>query len=701
MNNRPFSHVSQETGQEVDIHYVERIPVVFNGLCLTFGPKWAKFTYLWGHIRLPMLSDSSMTDARRLKTINSWIHSLTLRQELAALAGVVLFLVGLVVSSILIKVIVLIGASSSIAYVIVTYRGRSGGAWKEEIEAEQDSEEFNQNPETVDDAELSPKPEASEEDIQIVPPAVPLQEPPSGKEIEYHEREYDFKLSDFFDLNDEVGGADSGPKSEFTNLIKRVLALVQNTYFAHTVAFFWVNREKKQLVLESFVSDSARFTSHRRRELGLDLISQIANTGKPQLVTEINELSQPEMLGYYEDVEPVKTFIGVPIFYSQIAVEPQSPVAVLVMDCMEQDAYGNETLTSLGHVTKLVSGLIRSYTDKYDLLLDSELLRSITRMREQLKIDFTVHSVSKSMVEETSRLVAWDYITVVLFDETRKAWAVQMVMNRMNDPYVGVTNIVDHQRSLVGDVIQSATHKIVDHIGESNLPRFFRTERCESIGSLMILPLNSLSRCYGALVVESKDARSYSESDVKLAQKIVDATSWALEILGLTEVTNTYVTLDETTGVANHKYFMGRVQEEVQRSNDFGMDLSIVMISIDSISEHMNRIGKDGCDFILQNVGRMIKNSIRPYDLVGRFDFNRFAVLLANTTPNEASLWAEKLRKNVASNIINVESRSFSVTISIGISGAVNETSDMELIEKADRVLKKAVEAGGNIVRVF
>ena len=642
-----------------------------------------------------------MTDARRLNTINSWISSLTLKQELAALSGVILFFVGLALSSILLKISVFVVASSAIAYVVVTYRGRTSKDSAEGTELERETGGLQENASAPTNEGLGIKTEMS--GISNLPDKLSPHAPEVSASVEvvYQPRSYEFRLSDFFDLHEETGTQESGPKSEFANLIKKVLALVQNTYFAHTVAFFWVNREKKQLVLESYVSESTRFTAHRRKEIGLDLISQIANTGKPQLVTEINALSQPEMLGYYEGVESVKTFVGVPIFYSQLAIEPQNPVAVLAMDCLEQDAYGNETLTSLGHVTKLVSGLIRSYTDKYDLLLDSELLRSITRMRDQLKIDFTLHTVVRSLVEETSRLVGWDYLTVVLFDETRKAWVIQTVMNRMNDPYVGVTNIVDHQRSLVGDVIQSATHKIIDHVGESNLPRFYRTERCESMGSLMILPLNSLSRCYGALVVESKDVRSYSESDVKLLQKIVDASSWALEILGLTEVTNAYVTLDETTGVANHKYFMGRVQEEVQRANDFSSELSIVMISIDSISEHMNRIGKDGCDFVLQNVGRMIKNSIRPYDLVGRFDFNRFAVLLANTTPNEASLWAEKLRKNVASNIINVESRSFSVTISIGISGAVNETSDMDLLEKADRVLKKAVEAGGNIVRVY
>jgi diguanylate cyclase (GGDEF)-like protein len=260
---------------------------------------------------------------------------------------------------------------------------------------------------------------------------------------------------------------------------------------------------------------------------------------------------------------------------------------------------------------------------------------------------------------------------------------------------------LDAQQSLVAGVIQAGIPKIIDEISTESMPRFYQAERCDSKGALMIIPLNSLSRCYGALLVESKDPKTYSDADVKLVQKLTETSSWALEILSLTDVMNNYVSLDETTGVATRKSFMGRLQEEVQRANDFSNELSLVMISIDRMDEHIARYGKDAFDFILQNVSRMVKVSIRPYDVVGRFDFNCFVVLLVHTTSNEASLWAEKIRKNVASNILNIENKSFSITISVGVAGALEEASDVDLLESADRVLRKAIEAGGNIVRVY
>jgi diguanylate cyclase (GGDEF)-like protein len=631
------------------------------------------------------------------------MQSLTFAQELIALGGVILFLGGLAVSYTLMKAILLLLSGVMFAYVIVMVVKRVGMSTQTEEVHQSLTPEGHENQMkklVFDDFQDSGKQYKIQFVEELENPQITQTE--IGETLEKKEPDkistMVFELNDFIESSESGEQAESGPRAEFNTLMKRVLAVVKDVNFAYTVTLFWINREKQQLVLESCVSDSKKFITNRRIPIGSDLISQIALTGKPQIVNYINALSQSDILPYYEGQEPVKTCVGVPIFFSGTL---KDPVAVLILDCLEADAYGNESIASLAQVTKLISTLIHSYTSKYDLLLDSEVLRSITRVREQLSIDFGAHSITRSLAEEVSRLVPWDYVAVVLFDDNRKSWNVHHLINRMNDPYVSLQCEVDSQQSLIAGVIHSGVPQIIDNIETVTNPRFYQAERCESKGSLLIIPLNSLSRCYGALLVESKDPKTYSEADVKLVQKLTEISSWALEILNLTDVMNNFVSLDETTGVSTRKYFMERLQEEVQRANDFNADISLAMISIDKMEDLIGRYGKEAFGFVLQNIGRMIKSSIRSYDVIGRFDFNCFIVLLVNTTSNEASLWAEKIRKNVASNIINIDNKSFSVTISIGVAGAVEETSDVELLENADRVVRKAVEAGGNIVRVY
>jgi len=659
-----------------------------------------------------------MTNSAFLRTFRSWVQKLTLLQELGLLAGVILFFLGMSADAALWKLVFLALAASAIAYVIVTVRSsRTLDIADEDEEGPSPTDEEDDRPmakiifddvnnpgtgsmeEPSTPLRRSEEIEAQEETRETAETDEPMVTPPSPGKATAPKREYEFSLSDFFEK--EEARSDDGPKAEFRYLLRKILTVIKEVHFGHTVALFWINRDKQQMVLEGHVTDSTVFTENRRRELGSDLISQVGISGEPKLMATVNALSVTDLVPYYATSEEIKTFIGVPIFYSGGIGKPAETVAVLAVDCLDEDAYGPETLAQLGHFTKLITATIQSYTDKYDLLLDSEVLRSITRLRDRLRIEFDIHNAVRSLVDEASRVVPWDYISVVIYDEVRKTWALHTVMNRMNDPYVPAGQEIDVQHSLCGEAIQFGTSRVVDHVDEMDLPRFYTAERCESRGSLAVIPLTSFKRCYGALLIESKDKKTYSEADQQLLQKLADTASWALEILGLTDVATNFVATDEVTGVSTHKHFLDRVQEETQRAADFGSELAMVMIAIDTVEEIYQKYGAESVDTVLRTLGRMIRSFVRPYDVVGRFDKNRFAVLLAETSVNKASLWAEKLRKNVASHVLNVDGKSFSVTISVGVSGAGTDLTDMILLENADRVLKKAVEAGGNIVRVF
>ncbi|MBI3195697.1 MAG: GGDEF domain-containing protein [Ignavibacteriae bacterium] len=543
--------------------------------------------------------------------------------------------------------------------------------------------------------------EEREKQVSIVPEKPALEGFPAVKKEVKLQRE--FQVNDFFDVNSELFRDEAEPRAEFNYLLNKVLAAIRETLFANTVAFFWSNQEKLQMILEARITDSNCFMNTRRFSLGNDLVSKVAFTGKPELLTSVNPASELELFMYYNSASGVKSFAGVPVFYTNTTTEPipEFPVAVLTVDSIVEDAFGEETIEQLGKFTKLISSLIKSYTSKYELLVESEVLSSLKKMQSRLRSDFTLFSVVHSLAEETSKLVSWDFLTVVLFDETKNAWIAKKIMNRSYEPYIGPEQVIEFPNSIAGHTIKNNKFTIVENLEKSPLPRFYKEEKVTIQGSFLSIPISSMNKCYGSLNIESREPSNYSRQDVTTLTRLTENAATTLEILYLNDIIKEHVIIDEVTGMYSKKFFMQRINEELQRAEDTDVELAMLMMSVDHAQEISQRHGVEGFERVITVLSKALRSSIRPYDVVGRLDDNKFGILLISTSANDAQIWAEKIRMNIASLTIPLETKSFSVTLSIGVCGVVQGMKREELFASTVTVLHRATETGGNAVRIF
>jgi diguanylate cyclase (GGDEF)-like protein len=615
-----------------------------------------------------------------------------------AVVGLVMLALSLFISVVAVKVITFVLFVFALGYLYMSLRAKQRDKVSEPavVEYHEPVREEQPMPKRIIFDDLQPTPVVKYEDVPaaenvIERPAEPLRSDRAPRQ----RQPIEFDIKDFFDLDTDAFKSEAEPRAEFDFLLSKVLSVAKEVLFAHTVALFWANRDKHQMVLESVVTDSESFMSGRRFAIEGDVVSKIALTGKPEILTQVNPISEKEMLRYYDQVDFVKSFIGAPVFFSQ------NVVAVFAADSRVEDSYGAETLALMGQFTKLISALLKTYTAKYDLLVDSEVLRAIKRTAEAFRTDSTLKSVVESMTTEASRLVNWDFIAVVLYDEHERGWLVRKVMNRTEEHYLEGSETIDFAKSIVGLAIKGNTSRYIENTSTISAPRFFDGENIPAHGSFLVLPICSVGKCYGALTVESRQPNNYSPRDIEILQRLLADAASAIEILSLQEVVKEYVIIDELTGLHTKKYLLQKIAEENQRADDFGTDLSLVLFCVDSKNDLVERYGNEGFNFILYTVGRMVQRSIRPYDVLGRFDANRFGALLVNTAANDAYLWAEKIRKAIASTVITFQDKSFSVTLSAGVCGAVEGTTNEDLVANAIHVLNKGTESGGNLVRVF
>jgi diguanylate cyclase (GGDEF)-like protein len=538
--------------------------------------------------------------------------------------------------------------------------------------------------------------QVDEEEKTVVPSTKFVQPAPAAKE----EKPKDFQIGDFFDLESDVWQAETEPRSEFNFLLTKALHALKEVLFAHSVAFFWANKEKHQLVLEARVTDSQSFMSGKRLDLDADVVSQVAMTGKPQLLGRINPVTEKEVVRYYDSPEYVKSFVGVPVYFLNGQREGE-PVGVIVADNKAEDAFGAETFGLLGHFTKLVSSLIKSYTQKYDLLLDSELLNSIRRMQDTVKSDPSERTVLHALSEEAGRLVNWDFLTVAMYSDDEEGWLLHKVVNRPGSAYVVQNSPVDFQHSLVGEVIRTNRLKSIDDLAAVQEVRFAADEMMDQHGSFLAVPISSINRCYGALTLESPNPANFTGIEVETIYRLVESAASLLEVLYMNDMVKEMVTVDQLTGAFTKKHFLRIVDQEIARAGDAGDDLSYVSVAVDDVALHQGRYGPDGVDVIIARVAQTLRSSIRVYDTIGHMDADRFGLLLVNTPASDGYLWAEKIRKQIAGQVISIGETSLSVTVSAGLCGLTEGMSKEQLIAGTSAVLHRAIEDGGNLVRVY
>jgi len=447
-------------------------------------------------------------------------------------------------------------------------------------------------------------------------------------------------------------------------------------------------------------TDSQTFTSLKRLPLAEDVLSQVAGTGKPRILSSVNPQGETELLRYYESAAGVRSAIAVPVFYrnEQHQVEP---IGVLVADSTAEDAFGQETVETLGRFTKLLSALIKTYTDKYDLLLDAELLSSIRRLQDAVKSNPGEQSILAALVEEAGRLAGWEYLTIIMFAEEARNWVVQRVVNHSGEQYVLPSQAVDVEGSVVGEVITGNRVDVIPDLSADTRARFHHGEQLPREGSFVAIPISSFNRCYGALTLETRQGGGFSGAEVESLYRLVEHGAAALEVGYMNDLVREFASTEHLTGMMTKKFFLRRIDEEVQRADDSRAELAYVAFGVDEMEEHVRRYGRHIQDVIHRELVTLLRQYLRPYDIIGRQDGPVIGVVLANMTASDAYLWAEKMRKTIASHVIAHGPRTFSVTASLGVCGLSERMNARELLSGATQVYNKAKESGGNAVRVF
>jgi diguanylate cyclase (GGDEF)-like protein len=192
----------------------------------------------------------------------------------------------------------------------------------------------------------------------------------------------------------------------------------------------------------------------------------------------------------------------------------------------------------------------------------------------------------------------------------------------------------------------------------------------------------------GCRVIHERIAKEQAVSELREKNVELEKTKRKL-----TQVSYT----DALTGLPNRRLAMERLAQSWASSLRHGTPFSVIMCDIDHFKRINDENGHDAGDAALREVAVRFRAGTREEELVCRIGGEEFLILCENTTLADAYKVAERLRKAVASTLVQVPGGTRQVTLSLGVAARTPRmTSFEDLLKVADQAVYAAKEGGRN-----
>ncbi len=157
---------------------------------------------------------------------------------------------------------------------------------------------------------------------------------------------------------------------------------------------------------------------------------------------------------------------------------------------------------------------------------------------------------------------------------------------------------------------------IKKHPISSQIPIFIITSKDLSVEERLNLSCN-IERIIGKKAFSAEElSRSIRELEILYPQKA-----------GL---------FDEITGLLDHNYFNIRLAQEINRAKRYNLVFTIIFIDIDGFKEYCDVVGDFHSDIALKKIADTLKKYLRGADVIVRFGYDEFAIILNNTLKEPA-----------------------------------------------------------------
>ncbi|ABB37972.1 diguanylate cyclase [Oleidesulfovibrio alaskensis G20] len=161
---------------------------------------------------------------------------------------------------------------------------------------------------------------------------------------------------------------------------------------------------------------------------------------------------------------------------------------------------------------------------------------------------------------------------------------------------------------------------------------------------------------------------------------------------------------DYLTGLFNRRHFFRQLETHLEQYKRRQYNLCVALLDLDHFKRINDTYGHMAGDSVIREFALLLKESLRPYDVVARFGGEEFIILLLDSGREEALGILDRLLKKVSGHTFDAEGHHLRVTFSGGIAEAdelpASELTPKRIVAAADQRLYLAKTAGRNTIRI-
>lgn len=245
---------------------------------------------------------------------------------------------------------------------------------------------------------------------------------------------------------------------------------------------------------------------------------------------------------------------------------------------------------------------------------------------------------------------------------------------------------VDHQRTTILAAVNMLPHPIMifDQNGKMILSNKATDAMLNEVHSSTVgkEDLNNRSIKPLAALMNGLSESKWCTKEIVVGDKVYIATLEYASMVG-TAILMQDIT-DPVTGTFNQRHFNNLAEQAFQQAKRYANPLAALMVGLEDFDRIINEQGYVTGNQILKSLASQLRGFLRTPDILGRYQNDKFIIILPETTSENAKVVAERIIK-LSKNSNLTESYKVKTHLKVGVTilDPKNDDSIHTLIEKA------------------